>query len=187
LIAIVNQGRANAEKPLPPLDGATQTLPALYSLPYADFNDITIGTNGSFDAQPGYDEVTGLGTPNAKLLVPALVAWNQTDVTAQVSAAKSGLVYNRATQLFGGSITLTYTGTTTIVGTFEFVLSGLPAGVTLANSSGYTTDGDSYILISLPNGILLPGQSVTFTVFFANPNRSSFTYGIMALDMGSSS
>jgi uncharacterized repeat protein (TIGR03803 family) len=73
LIAIVNQGRTLAGNPT--LNGASQTLPALYSLPAADFHDITSGSNGGFTAKAGYDEVTGLGTPVANLLVPALVAY----------------------------------------------------------------------------------------------------------------
>ena len=67
LIAIADQGRelegAHA------LTGYTQTLPALYSLPSADFHDIISGNNG-YAAGPGYDLVTGLGTPVANLLVP---------------------------------------------------------------------------------------------------------------------
>ncbi len=46
------------------------------SLPASDFHDITKGSNGGFKAGPGYDEVTGLGTPKANLLaVPGLVAY----------------------------------------------------------------------------------------------------------------
>ena len=56
------------------LDGPSQTLPALYDLPGADFNDITSGNNG-FPALPGYDLATGLGTPKANLLVPDLAAY----------------------------------------------------------------------------------------------------------------
>ena len=52
-----------------PLDGATQTLPRLYQLPQLDYHDITTGSNGGFNAGPGYDEVTGLGTPIADRLV----------------------------------------------------------------------------------------------------------------------
>jgi subtilase family serine protease len=70
LIAIADQGRSLAS--LPSLDGATQTLPALYQLPATDFHDITSGSNG-FSAGPGYDLVTGRGSPIANLLVPALV------------------------------------------------------------------------------------------------------------------
>ncbi|HET8978177.1 MAG TPA: protease pro-enzyme activation domain-containing protein [Solirubrobacteraceae bacterium] len=47
----------------------------------AGFNDVTSGNNdftgtnsGQYVAKPGYDPVTGLGTPNAAALVPALCA-----------------------------------------------------------------------------------------------------------------
>jgi hypothetical protein len=72
LIAIANQGRALAGGT--PLTGYTQTLSALYSLPSADFHDILHGSNG-YTAGAGYDLVTGLGTPVANLLVPALASY----------------------------------------------------------------------------------------------------------------
>jgi hypothetical protein len=69
LIAITNQARADAG--MGALDGPTDTLPRLYALPSCDFHDITTGDNG-FAAGPGYDMVTGLGTPLANMLVPDL-------------------------------------------------------------------------------------------------------------------
>lgn len=38
--------------------------PLLYTLPASAFNDITSGNNGDFTAGPGWDYVTGRGTPN---------------------------------------------------------------------------------------------------------------------------
>ncbi len=70
LIALADQGRASLG--LGSLDGYSQTLPDLYNLPAADFHDITTGYNG-YNAGAGYDLVTGLGSPIANLLVPALV------------------------------------------------------------------------------------------------------------------
>lgn len=93
LIAIANQGRALAGRGT--LDGASQTLPVLYSL-YSDpgttgystytsnFNDVVDsagnnpwhwrwGGNGFANpAMPGYDTATGLGTPIAGHVVAAL-------------------------------------------------------------------------------------------------------------------
>jgi pseudomonalisin len=44
--------------------------PVLYSTePASAFNDITIGANGAYTAGPGYDLVTGLGTPDIAKLV----------------------------------------------------------------------------------------------------------------------
>ena len=79
LIAIANQGRV-ADGGTTFNSGAdpTQTLQALYSLPASDFHDITSGYNG-FNAGPGYDEVTGLGSPIANLLIPGLVSLRRSD------------------------------------------------------------------------------------------------------------
>ena len=51
--------------------------PALYAAPSSDFDDITSGDNSydgvtGFSAGPGYDEASGLGTPEASSLVSAL-------------------------------------------------------------------------------------------------------------------
>ena len=73
LIAIADQIRVAAGELT--LDGPTQTVPRLYSLPAADFHDISSGTstgNPNYTAAAGYDLVTGLGTPVANLLVPGL-------------------------------------------------------------------------------------------------------------------
>ena len=44
--------------------------PVLYSTePSTAFNDITVGSNGAYTAGPGYDLVTGLGTPDIAKLV----------------------------------------------------------------------------------------------------------------------
>ncbi len=70
LIAIADQGRATVGGAT--LDGATQVLPTLYALPAADFHDVTTGGNGVFEAGPGYDQSTGLGTPVADRVAAAL-------------------------------------------------------------------------------------------------------------------
>jgi hypothetical protein len=62
LIAIADQGRAlNSQGSL---DGASQTLPALYALPGSDFHVI---------ASTGWDTQTGRGSPVANLMIPDLV------------------------------------------------------------------------------------------------------------------
>lgn len=75
LVAIASQGRALAGHGS--LDGATQTLYALYRMGSSNsatyFHDVTTGNN-TYDASTGYDMVTGLGTPIANQVVKALVA-----------------------------------------------------------------------------------------------------------------
>lgn len=73
LIAIANQGRVAAHGTT--LDGATGTLPAIYSLYNANdytnnFHDVTFGRSSWwYGAHQGWDAVTGLGTPKAGALV----------------------------------------------------------------------------------------------------------------------
>jgi subtilase family serine protease len=69
LIALADQGRAL--KHVGSIN-TNQALTALYSLPAADFHDITTGSNG-YSARPGYDLVTGRGTPVADRLISDLV------------------------------------------------------------------------------------------------------------------
>ena len=40
----------------------------------ADLHDITVGSNGTYSAGPGWDACTGLGTPNGAALLAALDA-----------------------------------------------------------------------------------------------------------------
>jgi subtilase family serine protease len=70
LIAIANQGRSLAGKQ--PLANAQA---ALYSMPSADFHDITAGNNNN-QATAGYDLSSGLGSPVANMLIPDLVSFN---------------------------------------------------------------------------------------------------------------
>ncbi len=65
LFAIANEERLAAGKSV--LDGYTQTLPALYAMTSdssgTDLYDVTTGANSVGSAGPGYDLVTGNGTP----------------------------------------------------------------------------------------------------------------------------
>jgi subtilase family serine protease len=72
LIAIANQGLNLAG--VRTLSG-TQALWDLYALPSSFYHDITSGFNG-YSATPGYDLVTGLGTPQAYLVVAGLLYVN---------------------------------------------------------------------------------------------------------------
>jgi subtilase family serine protease len=73
LFAIANSERKAASK-----SDLNQPQFLLYPDAEADYHDITSGKNGSCGALctagPGYDYVTGLGSPQANLLIPALVA-----------------------------------------------------------------------------------------------------------------
>ncbi len=68
LIALADQGRA-----LRGLGTLSNAQSILYTLPATDYHDVTLGTNGGYPAGPGYDAVTGLGTPLANLVIQHLV------------------------------------------------------------------------------------------------------------------
>jgi hypothetical protein len=137
---------------------------------------ITVGTHSIMAVYGGSGSFS-----SSYNLVPLTV--NPANVTSQFSVNKSGLVYNRGTQLFGGTITITNTGTTDLIGILEFEVAGLPAGVTLANATGIAPDGNPYISINLGTGALVPGQSITFTVLFSDPTKVSFVYGFLIFDV----
>jgi subtilase family serine protease len=109
LVAIADQGRNLSN--LGSLNGATQTLPTLYKLPASDFHDITSGNNG-YAAGPGYDLVTGIGTPVANLLVPALagVSSSTTPAPTPVAPTVATLTASAATITAGSTFTLTAGG-----------------------------------------------------------------------------
>jgi hypothetical protein len=95
------------------------------------------------------------------------------DVTASVSISRSGLTMNRFTHKYSGSVTVTNTSTQTLTGPLHLGMQGLSAGVTLDNKSG---DEDGVPYITLPVTSLAPGQKVTVTTTFSNPNKVSIGY-----------
>jgi hypothetical protein len=95
------------------------------------------------------------------------------DVTASMKLVQSGLTLDRATQKMTGTVSFTNMSNTTFSGSLLFRLDNLTAGVTLDNRSG--SQGGAPTL-ALPATTLSPGQTVTFTTIFLNPNRVSIGY-----------
>jgi len=158
LIAIADQGRALAG--MSSLDGATQTLPRLYSLPSADFHDITSGFNGRYSAGPGYDEVSGLGTPVANLLVPDLAGITLPDSQDAIAGTPGNDTITLVRDPNGIDIDWTLNG-----GPVYKVAINDPAGLTI-NADGGT---DTIVLDSsngdpLPNLLKLNAGGGAFTI-----------------------
>jgi hypothetical protein len=187
LIAIANQGRVAAGgKTLNSPANPEQTLQALYSLPASDFHDITSGYNG-LSAGPGYDMVTGRGSPVANTLIPDLVSYELPPTVTGVSPN---------TGLSGGDTAVTITGTNflgatavkfgtitvtnfTVVSNTEITLTDPadPAGgtvdvtVTTPVGTSATSSADQFtytfdkVLTATSGG----GQSATVNTAFATP------------------
>ena len=134
--AIVAQGRAL--RGAAPLDGRKELLPALYALPAADFRDIVSGSsNGSprLAAGPGYDLVTGRGTPIAAALVRDLVAWGSaagasspaapgapaapTSLTVAVTSSTATLTWGAVSGASGYRLYETTGGTVTLIASYD--------------------------------------------------------------------
>jgi hypothetical protein len=94
LVAVINQGRESAGQPTLNTASPTETQQALYSLGQSDYHVIASGTNGGYKAAPGYNLVTGLGTPVANVLVPDMVAGNY-PATGRVAPISPDLNANR--------------------------------------------------------------------------------------------
>jgi hypothetical protein len=177
LVAIADQGLALAGKGS--LDGFSQTLPSLYQLPSSDFHDIASGSNGAYAAGPGYDLVTGLGTPQANLIVAALAGstsgsgTNQPPTVVNPASATPNPVTGTTTSLSvlgnddGGAANLTYTWSVTSAPagpTPTFSVNGTNAA---QNSTATFYEAGSYVFLATitDSGGLTATSSVTVTVY----------------------
>jgi hypothetical protein len=89
LVAIADQRRALVGEGS--LDGPTQLLPMIYSLPSAELHDVVTGNNGGYSALQGYDLVTGRGTPVANAVVISLLGPNYSPAKPTFTSLASSL------------------------------------------------------------------------------------------------
>ncbi len=162
LIAIADQGRiVNGTGGT--LNGATQTLPRLYSLPAGDFHDITSGSNNDYSAGPGYDLVTGRGTPIANLLVTDLASASTPISVGSFSA-------NPATVSAGSPVTLSAANVTDTSGTIESVAvyreSNAQSGLQIGFDAflGYATQNGNTWTLSTSTAGLSAGTTTYYAV-----------------------
>ncbi|TFW32877.1 Ig-like domain-containing protein [Massilia horti] len=96
-----------------------------------------------------------------------------TNVTASFEVTSVGPVYNRTTQKFSVTYTLTNKTAAAISGPVNVEFAGLTSGVSIDNASG-THNGAQYVTFA--NGALAPGQTATVTVIFSNPSKGPIGY-----------
>jgi uncharacterized repeat protein (TIGR01451 family) len=183
LIAIADQGRALAGQS--PLNGLTQTLPLLYSLPAADFHDITTGGstgNPAYNCGPGYDLVTGRGSPLANQIVLACTLPS----TDMAIAASGPSTVNGGTN---ATYTVTITNNGPVAAQGVVLNDVLPAGSTFV-SMNRTSGTDSFTLgqsggsaTETATANIASGSSDTFTVVVFAP--ANLKYGAAFNDTAS--
>jgi hypothetical protein len=189
LIAIADQGLATVGHA--PLSTA-QALAGLYSLPSWDFHDETSGYNG-YLAGPGYDLVTGLGSPIANQLVP--------DLVNTVAAVSGPLTYEAPEGQGPNNIALLQDGSTIEVLNNATIVAEAPRAETTAidiigaqnevntltldygpiNNPGNLPTAPTRIAISFDGGspggtLILEGGNFTNEEDFANDAHSGTLY-----------
>lgn len=95
------------------------------------------------------------------------------NVQAQASVTASGLLFNRVSQTFSGTVTVKNVTSKTFSGPLELAFHGLPSGASLVNGAVSPIFGP---YVALTGSSLLPGQSVTVNVQFAAPAGTKITF-----------
>jgi uncharacterized delta-60 repeat protein len=96
------------------------------------------------------------------------------DITAQFAITRTALFLNRVTNTYDSTTTLKNASTAPVLGPIDVIVSGLPGTVTLSNGTGQTRDGKPYLTPLAAGTLLQPGASVSFTLKFNNPQRTTF-------------
>jgi subtilase family serine protease len=171
-IALVNQQLANnGSSPIGFINPTiySQNVTSSYD---PDFHDITTGTSGSFSAVPGYDLVTGWGSPNTGLITALTGSTTQTPA---FTLSGSPAAVSVATGSSGAS-----TVTTAISGGFNSAIaltaSGAPAGVTVGFSPGSVAapgSGTSTVTFAVPSTTAPGTYSITITGTDGNLTRTA--------------
>jgi subtilase family serine protease len=181
LVAIVNQGRAvNGNSSL----NGSDLLAQIYKVSANDFHDITSGSNG-YQAGPGYDFVTGRGSPIANLLIPDLVATGTGSTQPPtVPSAPTGLSATAG----DGQVTLTWNGSSgaTSYNVYRSLTKGgegataYKKGITSTSftDTGLTDGTTYYYTVTAVNSAGESGQSSEVS---ATPQKSST---VVAIDSG---
>jgi len=162
LLAIADQGRALNGQPAIDSTSPQEVMNILYKNP-ADFHDVTSGTStGSpeYSAGPGYDYVTGLGSPMANLVVSSLDGTSTASYDKLVLAAPAA---ETAGMSFGLAVTAQNSSGATdtgYLGTIHFTSSDIQAGLPANFTFKAADDGTYTLTVTLKTA---GSQSITAT------------------------
>lgn len=134
LVAVANAVRAQAAKPIlgaahATLYGQVGAVPGNYASGFADITLGSHGTCGTCSARAGYDQLTGLGTPNATNLVNLLAGASAPAAPPSVTPATISGQVGKA---------LSFTVSVSAPNPVTYTLAGAPSGMVIS-SSGVVT------------------------------------------------
>ena len=164
LIAIANQGRVALGLQTLNTTDPTEALQAIYSLPNSDFRDITSGSNGAYSAGPGYDEVTGRGSPIVNSVITDLARYMSPPLVVAGSAAPvsaTGATLNASVQMpaYFGSSYFQYSTNPTFTPTVQ---ANLGSGFNFPGAVAVDGAGDVFVADTGNNAVkeILPGGTI---------------------------
>lgn len=134
---------------------------------------LLIDYNTEFKVQDWYAATPFRSSDHDPVIVGLNLQAQSSNVSTQIKSLSSGLSFNRSTQTFNGTLTITNIGSAILKGAFQIELGGLTAGVTLLNASG-EHNGSPYLSSAISN--LAPGQSISLPLIFRNPNKVGVNY-----------
>lgn len=99
------------------------------------------------------------------------------NVSADVSLSYGGYLYSPHLREFAETVTITITNTSSsaLAGPLALQLNNL-TNATLVSPSGTDANGDPYVNLSLTNGELAAGQSITVVLYFQDPTFDNITF-----------
>jgi len=127
-------------------------------------------------------------SPPAGALVPSMFPVNlvvsdgrpsmpaAADVSTLVSVSLSGIEYNKVSELYRQTVTVTNTSANSIPGPINVVIEALSADASVHNSAGTTiwfAPGSPYVT---KGGSLASGQSVIIPIQFSDPTNQAITW-----------
>ncbi len=95
------------------------------------------------------------------------------DTTSSFALLRSGLTWNRITNKYSSTITLTNTSGATVSGPLQLVFENLPASVTLDNASGMR---DGVPCITVDAASIAADARLTVGLTFSNPDKVGIGY-----------
>jgi hypothetical protein len=143
----------------------------------ATFGDLKLNVAGSYTLTATGGKLTA-DFSNRFTVAPANVS---RDVEVH-----SGRLHHDGLDAFEQTVTLTNTSNHTLHGPLALVLTGLPSDVRLIDARG-SYQGNPYVEIVVPDGIVAPGQDVTVRLDFClvghhDRDRDDLTYSIDVLE-----